>query len=510
MTTADGSFERGPRTRSGRAPARLGAFLLLVPLLAAFPACRRESPPRAVDVLVPFLPASLDPYSDPRLVSRSIFSAIYEPLVAENDVGVRPALAESWTNPAPDTWLFRIAADTTFHDRSPVTSREVVDAAHASRTARGSVASLADLRAIEVADERTVRFRTFQAPEEFLLSVSALFISRRDAGRFVGSGAYRVVAHAPDRIVLARHDRPSRPAPWLDEVVFRRFGSAAEGLRLMRRGVPVAVADPAAAMVAEARKDPRLRVVTTDAGSLTYLAVGFSAGAGPLEDVRVRRALRLALDLPALVAAGTIAGGTPAGRVIPPGSFGFDPVRVPPRRDLATARRLLEEAGYPSGFETDLDVGPNARQAGQAVAAQAAEAGIRLRVVVRRPDDFVSRIDGGSPLCLYSWFVGRDAGQALRNGFHTRDAARGLGSMNRTGYSNAAVDEALARLAAAARAEERLARLREVSDLLDEELPWIPLYSARQVRILPAWLELGWRPDGLLVISDARPAGGGR
>ncbi len=501
-------FERGPRARPGR--ARLGAFLFVVLLQAVPTACRRESPPRAVDVLVPFLPASLDPYADSRLVSRSIFSAIYEPLVAENDVGVRPALAESWTNPAPDTWLFRIAADATFHDRSPVTSREVVDAAHASRTARGSIATLADLRAIEVADARTVRFRTYQAPEEFLLSVSALFIARRDADRFVGSGPYRVVAHTPDRIVLARHDRPSRPAPWLDKVVFRRFGSAAEGLRLMQRGVPVAVADPTVAMVAAARKDPSLRVVTTDTGSLTYLAIGFSAGAGPLEDARVRRALRLALDLPALVAEGTISGGTPAARVIPPGSFGFDPQRKPPRRDLPTARQLLAEAGYPNGLELDLDVGPNARRAGRALAAQVAQAGIRLHVAVRRPDDFVSRIDGRSPLYLYSWFVGRDAGQALRNAFHTRKAARGLGSMNRTGFSNAAVDASLARLADATRAEERLARLREVADLLDEELPWIPLYSARQTRILPAWLELGWRPDGLLVIADARPAGGGR
>ncbi|HMM34567.1 MAG TPA: ABC transporter substrate-binding protein, partial [Thermoanaerobaculia bacterium] len=197
-------------------------------LLAASPACRRGAAPRPPGMLVPALPPSPRPHSHPRLVSRSIFSAIYEPLVAENDVGVRPALAESWTNPAPDPWLFRIAPDATFHDRSPVTSREVVAAAHASRTARGSVASLADLRAIEVADARTVRFRTFQAPEEFLLSVSALFITRRDADRFVGSGAYRVVAHTPDRIVLARHDRPSRPAPWLYEVVFRRFGRTAE------------------------------------------------------------------------------------------------------------------------------------------------------------------------------------------------------------------------------------------------------------------------------------------
>ncbi len=509
MTTASGDPDHGKGARVRRAGAWLPATLFAAVLLSAF-ACRERPAPRIVEVLVPFLPESLDPYSDPRLVSRSIYSAVYEPLVAEHESGFRPALAESWTNPAPDTWLFRIAEGAAFHDRSPVTSREVVRAAHASRTARGSVASLADLRAIEVADERTVRFRTFRAPEDFLLSVSALFVARKEGESFVGSGPYRIVTRTPDRIVLTRNDRPHRAAPYLDEVVFRRFTSAAEGLRLMERDVPIAVADPAPAMVAAAKGDPRFRVVTTDTGGLTYLAIGFSAGAGPLSDVRVRRALRLALDLPALVAAGTVAGGSPAGRVVPPGSFGHDPQRRPPPRDLAAARRLLAEAGHPDGFEVELDVGPNARRAGQALAAQAAGAGIRLRVVVRRPADFAARIEGGSPLYLYSWFVGRDAGQALRNAFHTRDASRGLGSMNRTGFSSAAVDAAFARLASAARAEERLARLREISDLLDEGLPWIPLYSARESRILPVGLDLGWRPDGLLVIADARPAGGGR
>lgn len=510
MTTAGDDPDRRRGRRPGRIGVRLPALLVVAAALLPSGACRERPVRRSVEVLVPVLPESLDPYSDPRLVSRSVFSAIYEPLVAEHEAGFRPALAQSWTNPAPDTWLFRIAEGASFHDGSPVTSRDVVQAAHASRTARGSVASLADLRAIEAADARTVRFRTFRAPEDFLHSVSALFIARKEGESFVGSGPYRVVARTPDRIVLARHERPSRPAPYLDEVVFRRFANAAEGLRLMGRDVPIAVADPAPAMVAAARGDPRLRVVTTDSGGLTYLAIGFSAGAGPLSDLRVRRALRLAIDLPALVAAGTVAGGTPVGRLIPPGSFGFDPGRRPPRRDLATARRLLEEAGHPHGFDLDLDVGPNGRRAGDALAAQAGEAGIRLRVRVHRPDDFVTRIEGRSPLYLYSWFVGRDAGQALRNAFHTRDASRGLGSMNRTGFSSAAVDAAFSRLTFAARAEERLTRIREVSDLLDEELPWIPLYSARESRIFPAGLDLGWRPDGLLVIADARPAGGGR
>jgi peptide/nickel transport system substrate-binding protein len=370
----------------------------------------------------------MDPFSDPRLVSRSIFSAVFEPLAEETAFGTRPAIAETWTNPAPDTWALRIAPHPFFHDGTRVTSRDVVDAAHASRTATATIAGLADLRAIEVVDERTVRFRTNAPAEDFLLVVSALFVPRRDGARILGTGPYRVVAHTPDRLVLRRHRRPGHPEPVFEEVVLRRFASASEGLRLMRRAGASAALDPSPAMVREARLDPRFRVATSDPGGLTYLAVGFTAGAGPIEDVRARRALRLCLDLPELVAAGTVVGGAPAGQLVPPGAFGYDPGRRPPQTDVAEARRLLTEAGYPRGFEATLDVNPNGVAAGNALARQAAGAGIRLHVALHPPDAFVARIDGGSPLYLYSWFVGSDAGQALRNVFHTRDSQRGLGT----------------------------------------------------------------------------------
>ena len=101
----------------------------------------------------------------------------------------------------------------------------------------------------------------------------------------------------------------------------------------------------------------------------------------------------------------------------------------------------------------------------------------------------------------------RDAGQALRNAFHTPDPARGLGSLNRTGYSSAAVDDAFVSLASASRQEERLRRLYEIADLLDADLPFIPLFSMRDARILPAWLDLPSRPGGLFVIAEARLVG---
>lgn len=452
---------------------------------------------------MPVLPSTLDPFADTRLVARSLFTAIYEPLVEETASGLRPAIADSWTNPAPETWVFHIGEGESFHDGTPVRSRDVVKAALASRASHGSLASLGDLKTIEVRDDRTVRFRTLSSAEDFLLAVSALFIPRNAGDSWMGTGPYRVVAATPDRVVLRRHDRPRHPSPLLEEVVFRRVTSSAAGIRLLRRDRPSAALDPTPAMVDEVRTNPRYRVLTTDSGGLAYVAVGFSAGAGPLGDVRVRRALRLAIDYPALTAAGAVNGGTPAGQLVPPGSFGYDPKRTAPRRDLAEARRLLAAAGFPSGFDSDLDVNPNGRRAGEALAAQAAEAGIRLHVQVRTPDDFAARIDGHSPLYIYSWFVGRDAGQALRNAFHTPDPARGFGSLNRTGYSSAAVDDAFVSLASASRQEERLRRLHEIADLLDADLPFIPLFSTRDARILPAWLDLPSRPGGLFVIAEA-------
>ncbi|MBI5442421.1 MAG: hypothetical protein HY900_14550 [Deltaproteobacteria bacterium] len=492
-------------------PRRAVAVLGIAALLASGASCHRSSPPeRKLEVLVPFLPATLDPFADSRLVARSLFTAIYEPLAEETAVGLRPAIAESWTNPTPDTWVFRICANEAFHDGTPVTSQDVVDAVLASRASPGAIAALADLKWIAVVDERTVRFLTHRPAEDFLLAVSALFIPRKAGTRFCGTGPFQVVAHTPDRILLRHHSRPHHPSPLFDEVVFRRCSSSSEGLRLLRRRIPMAALDPSSEMLDEARADSRYRIVTSESGGLSYLAVGFSAGAGPMEDVRVRRALRLAIELPELTAAGTISGGTPVGQLVPPGAFGFDPRRIPPKRDLPEARRLLAISGYPDGFATTLDVNENGRRAAEALARQVAEAGIRLRVVVHSPDEFVARIRGKSPLYLYSWFVGLDAGLALRNAFHTTDVSRGLGTLNRTGYSSPAVDLALADLASSTSPQERLRKLRVISDVLDAELPWIPLFSAREVRILPAGIDLPRRPDGLFVIAEARAMGGRR
>ena len=83
--------------------------------------------------------------------------------------------------------------------------------------------------------------------------------------------------------------------------------------------------------------------------------------------------------------------------------------------------------------------------------------------------------------------------------------ALGLGLRNRTGYSNpdfdAAIDEALR----IGEPSARLPVLQRAVQVLDRDVPWVPLYTIRSVRIHPADLKLRFRSDGMLLLSELVP-----
>jgi ABC-type transport system substrate-binding protein len=227
--------------------------------------------------------------------------------------------------------------------------------------------------------------------------------------------------------------------------------------------------------------------------------------------------VRLALDVPALLAGIGPAAGYPATQIIPSGVFGFDrgiPLR---NRDLAAARSLLSEAGA-AGRRATLDgTEPNARTA-RAIAAQLGEAGLSIDVRIRPSVEFRDRIDGLSDLFLFSWVVGPEAGEALKNFFHTKDAARSLGLRNRIGYASPEFDAAIEKAMSVSEPSARLPLLQRAIRVLDRDVPWVPLYTIRSVRIHPVDMQLRFRSDGMFLLSDleletgggSRPSGSSR
>jgi peptide/nickel transport system substrate-binding protein len=120
-------------------------------------------------------------------------------------------------------------------------------------------------------------------------------------------------------------------------------------------------------------------------------------GKNPFKDVRVRKALNMAIDREAIKRVTMRGLSIPAALMIPPGVHGYDKkLDAPFKYDIAGAKKLLAEAGYPDGFEFTLDC-PNNRYVNdekicQALVAMWAKAGIRAKLNSVQFSNFIPKI----------------------------------------------------------------------------------------------------------------------
>lgn len=471
----------------------------------------------ALRVLTSVVPDHLDPLGDPRMGSRNVFLAVFEPLIrVEPDGRLTPAIAERWVNPSPEVYEFRLRSGVRLHDGRLLEAGHVVAALQRARAAGSVVAgNLAEVDRIEARDPSTVTVTTRMPSAILLHALTAVPICLDGAtpGRWVGTGPFRVLGFDPgEEVRLERFAEYWGARPAFDQVTFRRFASAEDLARRLGEPGSTVVLDAPRSAVDSARADPRWRLVSELSNSVSYLAFdlardptpGVRLDRNPFLDVRVRRAVRLALDVEPLLRLGASRARTPATQLAPHSVFGHDPGIAAVSRDLTAARSLLASAGLSGGFECSLDAPLGERTLAEDVARQLAAIGIRVEVRALPVGEFRARIDSGSSFFLYNWVLGQESGEALKNFFHTRDDARRLGIRNRTGYSNADVDRLVESAGQVTVAGQRLVLLQEAMRLLMADLPWVPLFVDRATRIVSRDVLLPLRADGMLALAEAR------
>ncbi|MBL7405512.1 ABC transporter substrate-binding protein, partial [Escherichia coli] len=131
----------------------------------------------------------------------------------------------------------------------------------------------------------------------------------------------------------------------------------------------------------------------------------------PFGDVRVRRAVNLAIDRRAIVAGVYGDAGILAQGPLPPGIWAYDADLPDTPFDRGEALRLLAEAGLAEGFDVELwyppvsrPYNPNGRRVADMIQADLAQVGIRARPVTRPWNAYRAALYGGEPaLMLYGW-----------------------------------------------------------------------------------------------------------
>ena len=366
---------------------------------------------------------TMDPHAWNEGLNNSIKEIHYESLVRRaKDMSFQPSLAESWSNPAPNEWIFKLRRGVRFHDGSAFTADDVVFSiarAHEGRAFRIYTTLVGEPRRI---DDYTVAFTTPKpnpAMLESLLGLSImskawcekhkvtrpqLFVEKEETHAVRnanGTGAYRLVSFEPS--VRLVHEKNS---DWwgiaaglfegnVERLEYRPLANASTRMAALRSGAIDFVLDPAVQDVLALGNDADIRVWHGEENRVLFFALDQDRpellyadvkGRNPFKDRRVRLAMYQAIDMAALKTHVMRGMAAPSAIVLPdPALAGLTPGSV--RRhalDPVTARRLLAEAGYPNGFGFTLHC-PNDRYVNDerictAVAAMWARIGLRVRV----------------------------------------------------------------------------------------------------------------------------------
>jgi peptide/nickel transport system substrate-binding protein len=450
---------------------------------------------------------SIDPHFHNTGNNNQVVTHIFDALINQgSNQELLPGLATSW-EPTDDTsWVFHLRQDVTFHDGSPFTADDVVFTLERAPDVPDSPSSFAQsinsITEINVIDDYTIEFKTGSAYPLLPNDLSIVRIISRENGEgattadynsgaaAIGTGPYRLVEYVPgDRIVLTANDDYWGGRPEWDNVTLRPITSDPARVAALLAGDVDVIARVPTADITQLSENPDVALSQGVSNRVIYLHIDSyrdvtpmvtakdgSEIPNPFRDVRVRRAISMAIDRNAIVEQVMEGVAIPAGQLLPEGFFGVSENIEVPAYDPDGARALLEEAGYPDGFAVTI-AGPNDRyindeQIVQAIAQMLARVGIDASVETMPRSVYFGRATGGEEgsefsLMLVGWGSGTgEASSPLRALLATKDPERGWGGTNRGRYSSAEMDETLAEALRtvddAARAE-LLARATEIA-----------------------------------------------
>jgi len=217
---------------------------------------------------------------------------------------------------------------------------------------------------------------------------------------------------------------------------------------------------------------------------LRVLYIGLNNMRGPLRDVRVRRALNMAVDVDRVIAVLASGQAVRAAGAVPPTLKGFEE-RSPYPYDPPAARDLLREAGYPDGFALEIwqRDSPEGNRIVEAVQGYLAQVGVEVRIVKREWSAFKEAVSRGKVDAFFlDWYADYpDAENFLYPLFHSKNVG---GGGNRAFFKDARVDsliELSQRTANDALCYELYAR---TDSLVYSQAPWIYLYFPKLFEVV--------------------------
>lgn len=447
-------------------------------------------------------PQSLDPRLGTDVSSARVQQLIYNSLVKKAlNSDLIGDLAEKWDIVNETTYRFYLKKNVMFHSGEKLTAYDVkatFDSILNDALASPKKSAYEKLSAIIVEDDYTIVFNTREPFAPFLINMVLGILPRAEAEKTdqsdginpIGTGPFRFDRRDGDDVIhLSRFEGYFEEKASLSAVHFRiipddtiRTMELEKGdLDFLQNNVPIDSLE-------RLNRIPDLKVMTAPGTSYYYIGFNFRVDS-MLRDIRVRKALGMALNRDSMIE--HLLGGLAikAAGVIPKGHWAFNPDIDQLGYQPEDARALLDQAGFVSGsdgirFKIKFKCPQNkqSQRLAEVIQAQWAEIGVQMEIQSLEWGTFYDDIiKGNFETYVLSW-VGVTDPDILFSIFHSENVPPN--GRNRGWYKSDPMDELLERGRSELRTDIRAEIYRDVQKIVAEELPYISLWHTNNIAVM--------------------------
>jgi peptide/nickel transport system substrate-binding protein len=464
---------------------------------------------------------TFDPNGQNEGPTAALINHVYEALTERDHAGkLHPALATSWRvlPNDPTVWEFKIRTGVKFHDGAPLTADDVVFSyERAMQPTSDFKGYLTAVEKVSKVDDATVQIKT-KGPSPLLVNntssimimnkawmeknnaVRAQDFKNKDENFAVrnanGTGPFVLVSREPDvKTVMKRNDNYwGKGAVPLEvtEIIYTPIKQDATRVAALLSGEIDFVQDVPVQDIEKLRGTQNLRITSGPENRSIFFGMDVSSpelkgsdvkGKNPFADKKVRHALNMAVNRTAIQRVVMRGQSVPTGAIVPPFVNGWTKeLDTPPNVDVAKAKALLAEAGYPNGFSATLHC-PNDRYVNDEAICQAAVGmwgaiGVKVNLVSQSKSLHFPLIQKEPPetqFYLLGWGVPTyDSDYIFSNLYHTRGGP--YGGFSGTRYSVPEVDAMIKSLSSETDLAKRDATIAKIWARVHDDMSYIAVH----------------------------------
>lgn len=436
---------------------------------------------KEIKVALGYKGRSYDPQKHTDSSTLAITKQIYNNLFyLDKDINIQMELAEGYTIDENSNILIKLRKNIIFHDGEELTSDIVINSLKRNMSIPVTKVLVEPIIGIERIDRYTLLIKQKFNPQILLhnLTHSSLAIVKRNKDNnsnieYVGTGAFKLKEWGiGEKVVLEAFDNYYKGKPEVNKVTFLTIPETSNRyIALETEEIDIAY-DISAVDVKYFHEEEKLKLIKKTSYGTDFLSINTSKA--PLNDINLRKAIKLALDKEAIneiVFEGT---SQIAESILTPDTFGYDKNIKKTFKNIEEAKKLVKKYGKPVKIDLWIYEDPSKYQMAQVIQANLKEIGIEVEIKTLELSSFLQfSANGQHNMLIGLWYASTGDGDY---GMYPLLHSTSRGAVgNRSFYNNKKVDTLLDNARKTKSIEERKEDYKEIQKIIGEENPIIPI-----------------------------------